>query len=136
LIDENRGSGSATLDAQRGQAGLRLKAEHQLGLIALANADLLRGRILKAVLGDSYNVFLELEIRQAQLACLRELPLKFSVEKNPCVVLSSNDKESTQVVTGVGGRLIIGWLIFDRDFSGGGLGGNARSRQRWLGTRL
>jgi hypothetical protein len=42
------------------------------------------------------------------------LPLKFSVEKNSCVVLTGNDKERAQVATGLGGRLII-----DRDFSGG-----------------
>ena len=111
LIDENRGSRSAALDGQRGQArlgcgcGSRLK--DKLGLFALANADLLLGRILKAALGDLYNVVLELEIRQAQLAGLSELPLKFSVKKNSCVVLTGNDKQRAQVAAGLGGRLII-----------------------------
>ena len=41
LIDENRGSGSAALDGQRGQARLRLEVEDKPGLFALANADLL-----------------------------------------------------------------------------------------------
>ena len=51
LIDENRGSGSAALYVQRGEARLRLEAECKPGLFVLANADLLRGRILKAALG-------------------------------------------------------------------------------------
>ena len=101
LVDENRGSGSAALDGQRGQARLlrpwlevlRLEIEDKPGLFALANADLLLGRILKAALGDLHNVVLELEIRQAQLAGLSELRLKFSVEKNFCVVLTGDDKE-------------------------------------------
>src|SRR6266852_5471935 len=63
LIDENRGSGNAALDRQRGQARLRLEVEDQPGRFALANADLLLRRILKAALGDLYNVVLELEIR-------------------------------------------------------------------------
>lgn len=68
LIDENRGPGSGALDGQRGQARLRLEflwleGEDKLGLLALANADLLLGRILKAALGDLHNVVLELEIR-------------------------------------------------------------------------
>ena len=113
------------MDGQRGQARLRLEvlrlqvprlqAKDKLGLFALANADLLRRRILKAAPGDLYNVVLELEIRQAQLPGLSDLPLKFSVEKNACVVLTGNDKQRAQVVTKVRGRLII-----DRDFSGGG----------------
>ena len=85
-------------EARRGW-GWRLKIE-AAGLFALANADLLLGRILKAALRDLYNVVLEFEIRQAQLAGLSELPLKFSVEKNSCVVLTGNDKERAQVVTG------------------------------------
>ena len=97
LIDEHRGSGSAALNGQRGHARLRLEVEDKLGRFALANVDLLLGRILKAALGDLYNVVLELEIRQAQLAGLRELRLKFSVEKNSCVVLTGNDKQRAQV---------------------------------------
>ena len=122
LIDENRGSGSAALDGQRGQARLRLEVEDKPGLFALANADLLLGRILKAALGDLYNVVLELEIRQAQLAGLSELRLKFSVEKNSCVVLTGNDEERAQVVTGLRGR-----LIGDRYRSGGGVGRNGKA---------
>lgn len=63
LVDKNRGSGSTALDGQRGQAKLRLEVEDKAGLFALANPDLLRGRILKAVLGDLYNVVLKLQIR-------------------------------------------------------------------------
>src|SRR5208337_2927180 len=121
LIDKNRGSGSAALDGQRGQARLRLEVEDKPGLFALADADLLLGRILKAALRDLHNVVLQLEIRQAQLAGLSELPLKFSVEKNFCVVLTGNHNERAQVVTGLGGRLIIG-CNSERDFSGGGVG--------------
>ena len=73
LIDEDRGSGRSALNGQRSeprlrlgvQARLRLEVEDQLGLFALANRDLLLGRILKAALGDLYNVLLEFEIRQA-----------------------------------------------------------------------
>ena len=68
LIDENRGSGSAALDGQRSQAEAavadsRLQIEDKRGLFALANADLLLRRILKAALRDLYNVVLEFEIR-------------------------------------------------------------------------
>ena len=138
LIDKNRSSGSATLDGQCGHARLRLgvwarlrlQAEDQFGVFTLADGDLLLGRILKAVLGDLYNVILELEIRQAQLAASSELRLKFSVEKNFGVVLTCNDKESACIatgfyVTGVGGRLITG-----SDFSGRGIGRNSYSRRR------
>jgi hypothetical protein len=109
---------------------LRLQAEDQFGVFTLADGDLLLGRILKAVLGDLYNVILELEIRQAQLAASSELRLKFSVEKNFGVVLTCNDKESACIatgfyVTGVGGRLITG-----SDFSGSGIGRNSYSRRR------
>jgi len=107
LIDENCGSGHAALDGQRGQARLRLEVEGKPGLFTLADADLLLGRILKAALRDLYNVVLELEIRQAQLAGLSELPLKFPVEKNLCVVLTGDDKERAQVGAGLGGRLIV-----------------------------
>jgi len=56
--------------------------------------------------------------------------LKFSVEKNFCVVLTGNDQERAQVVAGLRGRLI------DRDFSGARVGRNARSRQGWFRSRL
>ena len=59
-----------------------MEVEDKRGLVALADTDYLLGRILKAALRDLYNVVLELEIRQAPLAGLRELPLKFSVEKD------------------------------------------------------
>src|SRR6266849_7485277 len=80
LIDENRGPGSAALDGQRGQAKQRLEIKDKPGLFALANADLLLGRILKAALRDLYNVVLVLEIRKEQLAGLSESRLKGSVE--------------------------------------------------------
>jgi len=80
LIDENRGSGRAALDGQRSQARLRLEIENEPGRFSVAKADLLLRRILKTALGDLYNVVLEFEIRQSQLAGLRVLPLKFSVE--------------------------------------------------------
>jgi hypothetical protein len=135
LVDENRGSGSAALDGQRGQARLRLEVEDKPGLFALANADLLLWRILKAALGDLYNVVLELEIRQAQLAGLSELRLKFSIEKNSCVVLTGNDKKRVQVVAGLGRRRIV-----DRDLSdasvgrGASVGRKRQSRHRWFGS--
>ena len=147
LINQNRGSGSAALEGQRGQPRLRLQilrlqVEDEPGLFVLVNTDLLWRRILKAALGDLYNVVLQFEIRQAQLAGLSELPLQFSVEKNSCVVLTGNHNERAQVVTGLGGRLIGGWLIgdrmmIDRDFSGRGVGRNTQSRQRrrWFGSR-
>jgi hypothetical protein len=112
LIDKNQGSRSAALDGQCGQTRLRLRlgleVEDKTGLFALANADLLLGRILKAAFRDLYNVVLGLESWQAQLAGFRELPLKFTVEKNFCIVLAGNDEERAQVVPGVGGRLILG----------------------------
>ena len=83
--------------------GLRLEVEDEPGLLALANADFLLGRILKAALRDLYNIVLGFEIWQAQLAGLSELPFKFSVERNSCAVLTGNDKERAQVVTGAGG---------------------------------
>jgi len=140
LIDENRGSRSAAPDGQRGQARLglrlRLEVEDKLGLFALANADLLLGWVLEAALGNLYNVVLELEIRQAQLAGLSELPLKFPVEKNSCVVLTGNDKERAQIVTGLRGGVIVVQLIIERDFSGGDVGRNIRSGRRWFGSCL
>jgi hypothetical protein len=108
---------------------LRLEVEDQ-GLLALANADLLLGRILKAAFGDLYKVVPELEIRQAQLAGMSELPLKFSVEKDSCVILTGYDQERAQVLTGLGGRLVI-----ERGFGRGGVGRKWRSRQRWFGSR-
>ena len=66
-----------------------------------------------------------------QLAGLSELPLKFSVEKDSCVVLTGNDEERADVVTRLRGRVII-----ERDSSGGGVGRQARSRQRWFGCCL
>src|SRR4249919_404417 len=60
---------------------------------------------------------------------MSELPLNFSVEKNSGVVLTGNDQERAQVVTGLSGRLII-----ERDFSGSGVGRKTRSRRRWLGS--
>jgi hypothetical protein len=117
LIDENCGSGSTAQDGQRGQARLRLEAEGNAGRIASANANLLRGRILKAALRDLYDVVLKFEIRQAQLAGASELRLRFSVEKNSCIVLTGNYNERAQAVTGVGWRLITG-----RDFRRAGVG--------------
>ena len=97
--------------------GWRLK--NKLGRFAFANVDILRGRILKAALGDLYNVVLELEVRQTQLAGLSELLLKLSVEKDACVVLTGNDEESAKIGSGVGGRVIV-----DCSLSGGGDGSN------------
>lgn len=110
--------------------GLELKNER--GLLALANADLLLGRILKAVLGDLYNVVLEFEIGYAQLAGLSGLRLKFSVEKHACVILADNDEECAQTVTNPGGRLNVFRLISARDFSGT----RRQSRGRWFGSCL
>ena len=56
---------------------------------------------------------------------MSELPLKFSVEKNSGVVLAGNDEQRPQVVTGFGGRPIIG-----RDFSGLGVGEKRHGRLR------
>ena len=100
-----------------------MEVENELRLFASANADLLRRRILKAALRDLYHIVLEFEIRQAQLTGLRELRLKGSVEENACAVLTSCDKERAQVVTGVGGRPIIG-----RDFYFGSAGRNGHIR--------
>ena len=86
-----------------------------------------------------YHVVLGLEIGQAQLAGLREPRLEFSVEKNFRAVLPGNDQEGAEVAGGADGRLggawlivsclIISWLIvlcliWGREFSGGGVGGN------------
>src|SRR5580658_9163598 len=145
LIHENRCSGSAALDGQRGQARLglrlrlRLEVEDKSGLLSLANADLLLGGILEAAFGDLYNVVLEFEIWEAQLAGSSKLPLKFSVEKDSCVVLTGNDKERAQVMTGLDGRVILG-RNFGRDsgrnFSRGRVGRSARGRQRCFGRWL
>jgi hypothetical protein len=96
---------------------LRLEVKDKLGLFALANANLLRWRILKPILRDLYNIVLQFEIRQAHLAGVSELPLKLSVEKNSCLVLTGKDEERAQVVIGVDGRLIGGRLIINRGFS-------------------
>ena len=115
---------------------VRLEIEYKPCLFAPANTDLLLGRILKAALRDLYNVVLEFEIRQAQLPALRELPLKFSVDKNFCFVLTGDDNEGAQVVTGLdgwarcgcrcGGGLINGCGFFD------GVGRRLWSRCRGL----
>lgn len=84
-----------------------MEVKNQPGLFALANADRLRRRILKAALGDFYNVVFGLEIRQAQLAGLSELPLQSSVEKNSCIVLTGKDQQRAHVVTGGGWRRIV-----------------------------
>src|SRR5580658_4426214 len=139
LIDENRSSGHAALDGQRGQPSLglrlrlwlRLEVEDKPGLFALANADLLLGRILKAAFGDLYNVVPGLEIWHAQLACLSELPLRLTVEKNSCIVLTSNDKERAQIVAGVCGRSTIGC-----NFSRSRVGRSAQGRQNCFGRGL
>ena len=103
---------------------LRLKGEDKLGRVAAANADLLRRRVLEAGLGDLDNVVLELEVRQAQLARVRELRLKLSVEKNFCVVLTGNDEDRSQVVSGLARWLILfacfGWFFGKRRGSGDG----------------
>ena len=77
-----------------------------------------------------------------QLAGLSELALWFSVEKNFGVVLTGNDQERPQFVTGqwfldrlpvlnYGRRLII-----TRDLSGGILGRKPHSRRRWFRSCL
>lgn len=80
-----------------------MEIENESGFFAWANADLLLWGILKAALGNLYNVILEIEIRYAQLAGLSELPLKSPVEKNAGVVLTGNDKKRAHVATGLGG---------------------------------
>ena len=120
---------------------LRLQIEDKPGLFALANADLLLRRVLKAALGNLDNVVLEFEIRQAQLAGVSELRLKFSVEKNSGVVLTGDDQERAQIVVGLRERLILdrmflGRLISARDSSRGSVGRNTRSRHRRLGSCL
>src|SRR5439155_18934710 len=123
LIDENTGSGSAALDGQRGQARLRLELEYKPGLFVLVNEDFLLGRILKAGFRNLYNVVLEFEIRQAQLAGSSQLPLKSSVEKNFGVVLTGNDNQCAQVVAGLGER-----MTSSRNFRGYGIRNCGRSR--------
>jgi len=44
---------------------------------------------------------------------MSELPLNFSIEKNSGVVLTGNNHERAQVVTG-----LCGWLIVRRNVSG------------------
>jgi hypothetical protein len=48
---------------------------------------------------------------------MSELPLKFSVENDSGVVLTGNDQQRAQIVTGLGWRLIVG-----RKFSRRGVG--------------
>ena len=88
---------------QRGQARLRgkvgLKGEAQPGQVVPSNANLLQRRILKATLRDLYDVVLEFEIRKTQLSTMSELRLQFSVEKDPCIILTDNDKKRARIVT-------------------------------------
>ena len=55
---------------------------------------------LESALGHSYNVVFESEIRDAQLAALRELLLKFSVEEDFRVLLTGNHNERAQILSG------------------------------------
>ena len=97
----------------------RQEVENQAGLFTLAKTDLLLGRILKAGFGDLYNVVPGCEIRQAQLAALRELPLKDSVERDSGAVLTGDDNERGQS----GSSGFGGWVL-QGDFCCAGDGGS------------
>src|SRR6202043_1184514 len=90
-VDEYGCSRNSALNDQRRRNNHGLQIENHFGLLAFANADLLFWKILESALGHSYNVFLEFEVGDAQLATLGGLPLKFTVKKNPCLVLTSDD---------------------------------------------
>src|SRR5271155_5562702 len=77
-----------------------LQIENQFALLAFAKANLLFGKILKTSLRYSDNVILEVEIRNAQLAISGELRLKFSVEKDLCLVLSGDYNERAEILAG------------------------------------
>ena len=53
--------------------------------------------------------------------------MKFSIEKNACVVLTRNHNERAQVVTGLRGRQFLAWLFGDWHFYGGVLGATPKA---------
>jgi len=77
--------------------GQGLQIEDELALLSFANPNFLFRYILKPAFGYADDVVLELEIRYAQLPILRELRLRFAVEKHSCLVLTSDDNQRTQV---------------------------------------
>src|SRR5229473_318229 len=78
--------------------GLQIK--NHFGLLAFSNPNLLFGKILESRLGDSHSVVFEWEIRDAQLPPLGRLRLKFSVEKDSGLVLTSDNNQCAQVLAG------------------------------------
>src|SRR5258708_5007457 len=86
--------------------GLQIK--NHFGLLTFSNPNLLFGKVLESVLGDSHRVVFEFEIRDAQLASLGRLRLKFSVEKDSCLVLTSDNNQCAQVLAGFKKRVKCG----------------------------
>src|SRR5258708_7987614 len=86
--------------------GLQIK--NHFGLLAFSNPNLLFGKILESGLGDSHRVVFEFEIWDAQLASLGRMRLKFSVEKDSCLVLTSDNNQSAQVLAGFKKRVQCG----------------------------
>src|SRR5580704_17884779 len=78
-----------------------LQIEDQLALLALANADSLLWKILKAALGDPDRVLFWVKIGNLQLAALRCTLLKFTVQEDFRLVLTSHDQNRTDVLPGL-----------------------------------
>ena len=77
-----------------------LQVENQFALFAFANPDFLFWNFLESALGHSYSIVFEFEIWDAQLAALRELLLKVSVEENFRFLLTGNHDERAQILSG------------------------------------
>ena len=99
LVDQNRGPWNSTLDRQRSEVRDGLQIENQFALLAFANPDSLIRNFLESAFGYSHHVIFEFEIRNPQLAALREPWLEDAVEENSGLVLTGHYHQRAQVLS-------------------------------------